>query len=257
MRNKDGHGGDGSRGIHTNAYRMPAIGGGNGTDHPHAGRGVNSARMKSDGQLPRLSGGDGDDMPKRGQGLHSKAFRASEGQLPSIGSKGDGATGGGARGINGLETRSRIVEAMRALANRLRYVRVTCGDFERILSDSVTWRHGTTGILLDPPYPASAGSTGGIYSDAQHEEDTFARAYRWARDHGQDKRLRIALCYYDGTVVDGENVSEQLQAQGWEVVPWKAAGGYSGQSGSGNENAARERIAFSPHCLRARQGSLF
>jgi hypothetical protein len=216
------------RGVHKKSLRMPSLGGGNGTDHPHAGRGFNAARMKS------------------------------EGQLPAIGSKGDGAMGGGARGVNGLETRSRIVEVMRALANRLRYVRVTCGDFERILSDSVTWRHGTTGILLDPPYPASAGSTGGIYSDTKHEEDTFARAYKWARDHGQDKRLRIALCYYEGTTVEGgENVSSVLRAFGWEIVPWKAAGGYSGQGGGANENAARERIAFSPHCLRARQGSLF
>jgi len=35
-----------------------------------------------------------------------------------------------------------------------------------------------------------------------------------------------------------------------------ARGGYGGQSGD-NVNAARERIAFSPHCLSAVQRSLF
>jgi len=37
----------------------------------------------------------------------------------------------------------------------------------------------------------------------------------------------------------------------WECVPWKAHGGYDAQrGGAGNQNAARERIWFSPHCLK-------
>jgi hypothetical protein len=38
---------------------------------------------------------------------------------------------------------------------------------------------------------------------------------------------------------------------GWECVAWKAAGGYKGQAKDGdNANAKRERLWFSPHCLK-------
>jgi hypothetical protein len=41
-----------------------------------------------------------------------------------------------------------------------------------------------------------------------------------------------------------------LEAKGWSMHAWKASGGYGGQRKTGkNENAARERIWFSPGCL--------
>lgn len=113
------------------------------------------------------------------------------------------------------------------------------------------------GVFLDPPYPSDAGSTGGIYSTDAHERETFARAFRYCIENGANKDLRIALCYYEGTRVDDGDVSAWLRSLGWEIVPWKAGGGYGGQSGKGNENSARERIAFSPHCPKAKQGTLF
>ena len=37
---------------------------------------------------------------------------------------------------------------------------------------------------------------------------------------------------------------------GWKPLRWKAAGGYGSQgAGRGRENAAREVVWFSPHCL--------
>ena len=39
--------------------------------------------------------------------------------------------------------------------------------------------------------------------------------------------------------------------EGWECVAWKAAAGYGSQAdGAGRANCHRERIWFSPHCLR-------
>jgi DNA adenine methylase len=40
--------------------------------------------------------------------------------------------------------------------------------------------------------------------------------------------------------------------ESWECLSWKANGGYGnqGQKTQGRENAHRERIWFSPHCLR-------
>ncbi len=147
---------------------------------------------------------------------------------------------------DGVE-RTKIREVFDILAARLRRCRVACGDFERVLSDSVTWRHGTTAILLDPPYADGAE----VYAEGGNS--TFARVATWAIEHGQDERLRICLCGYDGTF---------SPPTGWSTVEWKATGGYGSQRKDGtNENAKRERLWFSPGCLnlatKPRQPSLF
>jgi len=67
-------------------------------------------------------------------------------------------------------------------------------------------------------------------------------ARRWCLEHGADKRLRIALCGYDGE-------HNELENHGWTVEAWKASGGYGARTDRGSENAARERIWYSPHCL--------
>lgn len=57
--------------------------------------------------------------------------------------------------------------------------------------------------------------------------------------------MRIALCGYEG---EGH---EKLESAGWSVYGWKANGGYANQSDSaGKENARRERIWFSPNCIK-------
>ena len=72
---------------------------------------------------------------------------------------------------------------------------------------------------------------------------------RWAIANGDNPLLRIALCGYEG---------EHDMPSSWECVPWKANGGYGGQSKDhDNPNAKRERIWFSPHCLGGKQRSLF
>ena len=189
-------------------------------------------------------------LGNEGRGVHSKAMRGPAIQLPSLGgstnSKGGNANYGG--GVHSKATRSRILEVFVALSERLRYTRVACGDWRRILSDSVTWRHGTTAILLDPPY--AEGDE--VYSEGGNS--TFADVATWAAEHGTDERLRICLCGYAGTWAPPD---------GWVTVEWKAKGGYGSQSKKegGDVNAARERLWFSPGCLRpevrAPQASLF
>jgi hypothetical protein len=56
--------------------------------------------------------------------------------------------------------------------------------------------------------------------------------------------LRIALCGYEG---------EHTMPDSWECIAWKANGGYA----TSQENSAKERIWFSPHCISGKQGSLF
>ena len=163
-------------------------------------------------QLPHLGAG---------RGLHRK--------LPHLGDAGRGVA---------------IGEYFAALSARLRGVRVACGDWSRITGDSVTWRHGITGVLLDPPY-----DDGEVDYAAGGRVSSDVRA--WAIEAGERKDMRIALCGYDG---------EHAMPEGWTVHAWKANGGYGSQRRDGtNENAARERVWFSPHCLAMveRQPSLF
>lgn len=150
------------------------------------------------------------------------AGRGLSRQLPHLGDAGQGE----------------VIRAwMRALADRLRRTRITCGDWTRVTTDAVTWRHGVTGVLLDPPY-----------SDDEHDVEYaagggVAEAVRaWAIANGDNPLLRIALCGYE---------SEHEMPKGWEVVAWKARGGYGSQGqGRGRENSRRERIWFSPACHR-------
>jgi len=131
---------------------------------------------------------------------------------------------------------------MEALSQRLRYVRVCCGDFERVLGPTPTvLQSGTTGILLDPPYDVAQGRDGNLYN--VDGEDVSKRAAAWAVAHGDNPRLRIALCGYEG---------EHDMPDNWECFEWKASGGFGNQRKTAGKNANRfrERIWFSPHCLK-------
>jgi hypothetical protein len=140
-----------------------------------------------------------------------------------------------------------IIAWMQALQHRLRAVRVCCGDWTRVLGRSPTECIGVTGVFLDPPYGAGAGRDPRLYA---HDDLAVAEKVRaWALEHGDNRKLRIALCGYEG---------EHAMPDTWQCVPWKAIGGYAASAGN-TANAARERIWFSPHCLPVEpvQRSLF
>ena len=126
-----------------------------------------------------------------------------------------------------------------ALAVRLRRVRVVCGDWARVVTPAVTTGIGLTGVLLDPPYGAE-GMDADVYT---HSDAAVAvQAREWALAHGDNPDLRIALCGLEG---------EHGMPSSWECVPWKARGGYGSQRKDGtNQNRHRERIWFSPGCLK-------
>jgi hypothetical protein len=131
---------------------------------------------------------------------------------------------------------------MRNLAARLRRVRVACGDWSRVVSYSVTENLGTTAIFLDPPYTEGnmQYAAGGCGTNLPKE------VCAWAIENGENPSLRIALCGYEG--------EHDLPAS-WEMVSWKARKGYQSTE-SACEDRGRERIWFSPHCLKS-QPSLF
>jgi site-specific DNA-adenine methylase len=168
-------------------------------------------------------------------------------RLPRLGDAGVGVhrklacLSGGGLGIDS-QRGADLLGYMNQLAARLRKVRVCCGDWSRVLGPSVTFKHGITGVFLDPPYADTAGREPNIY--AEDSLDVAYKAREWAIANGDNRDLRIALCGYDG---------EHEMPGDWECVAWKAQGGYASQ-GEGNENKHRERIWFSPHCLKPQQG---
>ncbi len=151
------------------------------------------------------------------------------------------------RGIN-AERGTDLYDYFQALAERLRRVRVCCGDWSRVLGPWPTVQQGLTGVFLDPPYGDAAGRDMELYA---RDSGTVAEDVRaWAVARGDDPLMRIALCGYEG---------EHAMPDSWECVTWTAPGGYGVRAGNGNENRHRERIWFSPHCLRptVAQRSLF
>jgi DNA adenine methylase len=143
-------------------------------------------------------------------------------QLPHLGSAGRG---------------EHIAAYFAALSERLRDVRVACGDWQRVLGDSVTVKHGVTGVFLDPPYSEDEHDVKySAHSNVAHD------VREWAISNGDNPDLRIALCGYEG---------EHQMPDSWECIHWKARGGYGSQGdGRGRANSSRERIWFSPACIR-------
>lgn len=168
-------------------------------------------------------------------------------QIPHLGNAGRGINrklphlgdaGRGGKGIN-AQDRGDLTDYFSALAKRLRRVRICCGDWSRVLGESVTIKHGLTAVFLDPPYDVDR-------SDCYSVESDCSTAVReWAIANGSNRLLRIALCGYEG--------EHQMPAD-WQCVAWKARGGYGSQAnGKGRENSTKERIWFSPHCLHPDQ----
>lgn len=123
------------------------------------------------------------------------------------------------------------------IAARIRDVRVACGDWSRVVKDSVTTRHGTTGIFLDPPYTKgamdyAAGGVGGDLANDVHE---------WCKANGENPKLRIVLCGHAGE-------HDQLTESGWTVHAWKARKGYA-RTDEAKQNSKDETVWASPNCV--------
>ena len=175
---------------------------------PHlgdAGKGINR-------QLPHLG--------NAGQGINRK--------LPHLGNAGQGHP-----------RRAYIMEWFGKLHDRLRDVRVTCGDWSRVVKESVTTRHGLTGLFLDPPYLKGSmdyGSAGGMGLGIDE------RVREWCIENGSNPKLRVVLCGH-------ANDHDFLLLMGWHTRTWKARKGYA-LTDEAVANSAGETLWCSPHCVR-------
>jgi DNA adenine methylase len=163
-----------------------------------------------------------------GRGVHARGSR----QLPHLGNTGVG-----------VHARSDRLD-FGPLSARLRRVRVTCGDWRRILTraGSTAMLHGlgltgepVVGVLFDPPYDGHES----VYAEPG---SVAGDVVEWCAKHGPKPEWRIVLCGY------GE-MPPALAAQGWTEDAWTAKGGYAADT-------SRERLWCSPSCLGLRQERL-
>ena len=190
-----------------------------------------------------------------GQGIHAEGFqnreRALKKKIPSLKNAGQGVhmpSLGNDRGVHGVVAPP-CSEWFALLRERLRRVRVACGDWERVLGPSVLGKGANVGgrrpcaVFLDPPYSHDFRE-GSMY--AEDQRGLSDRVREWAVAHGDDPDVMVCLAGYEG---------EHEMPVSWTKFEWKAARGYAGE---GNDNASRERLWFSPTCLPIdEQRSLF
>lgn len=181
----------------------------------------------------------------RKEGDVRRLVRVEDGDPDEIGITRPLPNMGGGNGIRGVTVRGGMLEWFQVLADRLKNVRICCGDWSRVCcSHSTTTVHGVVGCLMDPPYKHA--TTAGKKRTKVYEHDGVEVAEQvaeWCREHGDDKRYRIILCGYEG----------EHDLPGWECISWKAIGGYGNQrkTEEKNENRHRERLWVSPHCVPA------
>ena len=214
------------------------------------------------GQLPHL--GNAGQGVKRQLPHLGNAGRGVKRQRPHLGDAGQGvnqpdtteaftAGGSGATSnqwTNPLPDLPATYGYLTALAERLRNVRVCCGDWTRVVTRGALNYGATVGVLLDPPYLGDV-RTSDLYATDDHHIAEDVR--EWAVAHGDDPRLRIALCGYEPEHVD-------YMPSNWRMHAYSASKSYGSSAGGGvnDANRALERIWFSPHCLSTEgQGSLF
>ncbi len=172
--------------------------------------------------IPHISDG--------GMGVHAI------GQIPHISTGGMDATT--AADVS-APFNTNIYKHFRQLSERLRYVRVVCGDWTRVCGGAWQDSKGDVGIFFDPPYGVTDRHTT-IY---RHDStDVAAQVMAWCLERGSRPSYRIVLAGYDEHT--------ELLENGWTSLNWKACGGYANQgNGAGKQNRKREMLYFSPYCL--------
>ncbi len=182
-------------------------------DIGHTGNGVHKI-----GNIPHLTG--------KGMGINKIS------KIPFIAHAG--------LGINAGHNQN-IYKWFNELSERLRYVRVVCGDWSRVCGGNWQDNIGTVGIYFDPPYGVEDRDKN-IY---RHDSTTVANdVLEWVKTRGDIETYRIVLSGYEE--------HDELETLGWRSQSWIASGGYSNLAiGNGSkENRKREKFWFSPHCIK-------
>jgi site-specific DNA-adenine methylase len=144
-------------------------------------------------------------------------------------------------GIHGLT--HPVLDWFKTLQERTRRVRVCSGDWQRIMTPSVTYNNkglspkDITGVFLDPPYSKKGRDT--VYKS---DNDVYNDVCKWAIDNQDNDRMRIIVCGYSDDYEFPDT---------WKKYSWSANGGLANLGNNrGKMNAKKETIYFSPSCLK-------
>ena len=151
------------------------------------------------------------------------------------------------------QTMPELIRWFQWLSARLRHVRIINGDWSRVCTTGaahtlpIRQGHGPCAFFLDPPYSAEAGRNMTLYA---MESGSVAHDVReWCVKNGANPLNRIVLAGFD-------TEHAELEAHGWTVHEWFAAGHLQGGMGNvrkdkskGGHQQKRERLWASPHCL--------
>lgn len=187
-----------------------------------------------DGKLVNLRENDWPQGPQ-GRGVSKRRPRLGNGpgvnrKRPHLGNAGQGVNTGEAE----------LIQYMNQLAERLRYVRVCCGDWKRVVTNGALAHGREIGIFLDPPYDMDIRDAT-LYNHDTPKLSTEVRD--WCIANQDNPRYRIVLAGYEG----------EHELPGWRVISWSAGSSYQRASGNGNnaKNRKLERLWLSPGCLTA------
>lgn len=140
-------------------------------------------------------------------------------------------------GVSNVED---IYEYMNKLSERLRRVRVICGDWSRLVTKGALSCSGIKGIFLDPPYSKS-GRDDDLY---RNDEDVSKAVNQWCLKNGDNPEYRIVLCGYEGE-------HNNLEELGWKKIAWTGVRAYGNSKNKTQnaENRYKERIWYNQSCL--------
>jgi DNA adenine methylase len=169
------------------------------------------------------------------------------GQLVHLGNAGHGVNrkrvhlGNAGHGVN--RGNQPIGSYFAALAERLRYVRVCCGDWQRVVTGGALNMGNVKGVFLDPPYDQELRDKGCYNVDS---DGLSAEVFEWAIEHGDRPDYRVILCGYEG---------EHDMPDTWKEIEWTANRAY-GRMNSVTDNSVnrkKERLWISPQCRHRKQ----
>lgn len=151
-------------------------------------------------------------------------------------------------GLQAGTQRQKLPALLARLAARLARVNTVCGDWHRVVTNSLLFTpHAIpAAVFLDPPYDLARRARC-LY--ALDREGLAEDVRAWAIRYGEDPRLRIALCGLPG---------EHAMPEGWTAYHWQARGGLKNVKHHGRATGeTREEIVWlSPHCTPAAQLTL-
>ncbi len=173
----------------------------------------------------------------KGPWKHDAAGQGVNRKLPHLGNAG--------QGVNRSHGHGGLYGYFDALADRLRNVRVCCGDWSRVVTDGALTHGSTVGVFLDPPYLGDV-RTADLYSVDDH---TISHAVReWCLANGDNPRYRIVLAGYAAE-------HDHLIPDTWGRHSYSASAAYSTAASAARQdgnhaNRHNEMLWMSPHCAQ-------